>query len=134
LAYAPFKGSGNYPAIKPPWGELNAVNLGSGEYLWKIPVGNDSILYKKDGQPTGLTGSPGPIVTAGGLVFISGGKDRKLRAFDKDTGKLLWETVLPGMGSSTPCTYMRDGKQYIALSVGGDQQHPAGTIMAFALP
>ncbi|HLZ90059.1 MAG TPA: PQQ-binding-like beta-propeller repeat protein, partial [Puia sp.] len=134
LAYAPFRGSGNYPAIKPPWGELNAVNLNTGDYLWKIPVGNDSILAQKNGRPTGLTGSPGPIVTAGGLVFIAGGKDRKLRAFDKDNGKLLWETTLPGMGSSTPCTYLCNGKQYIVLSVAGDPQHPAGTLMAFALP
>jgi len=141
LAYAPFKGSGNYPAIKPPWGVLNAIDLNTGEYVWKIPVGNDSTLVKRGGQagggldslPTGLTGSPGPIVTAGGLVFIAGGKDRKLSAFDKDTGKLLWETVLPGLGSSTPCTYMREGKQYIVLSVAGTEENPAGTIMAFAI-
>jgi quinoprotein glucose dehydrogenase len=134
LAYAPFKGAGNYPAIKPPWGTLNAINLSTGEYVWRIPVGNDTLLPQKNGQPTGLTGSPGPIVTAGGLVFIAGGKDRKLSAFDKESGKLLWETELPGLGSSTPCTYMREGKQYIALSVAGDKKDPAGTIIAFALP
>ncbi|HTI90228.1 MAG TPA: PQQ-binding-like beta-propeller repeat protein [Puia sp.] len=158
LAYAPFKGSGKYPAIQPPWGVLNAIDLNTGEYVWKIPVGDDSTFVKKgglsgsakcslsgtakgglsgsapDGQPTGLTGSPGPIATAGGLVFIAGGKDRKFSAFDKDSGKLLWETVLPGIGSSTPCTYMRGGKQYIALSVAGNEKEPAGTIMAFALP
>ena len=97
-------------------------------------MGNDSIFSKPGGQPTGLTGSPGPIVTGGGLVFIAGGKDRKLRAFDKDNGRLLWETTLPALGSSTPCTYMRDGKQYLALSVAGDRLHPSGAIMAFALP
>jgi quinoprotein glucose dehydrogenase len=142
LAYAPFKGSGKYPAIKPPWGVLNAIDLNTGEYVWKMPVGNDSTFVKKGGrsgsgpesQLTGLTGSPGPMVTAGGLVFIAGGKDRKLSAFDKDSGQLLWEIVLPGPGSSTPCTYMRDGKQYIALSVAGNEKDPAGTIMAFALP
>lgn len=144
LAYAPFRGSGNYPAIAPPWGELIAVNPGTGDYLWKIPLGNDSTISPKagtpalpigsPGAPTGLTGSPGPIVTAGGLVFIAGGKDRRLRAFDKDNGRLLWETALPAMGSSTPCTYMRDGRQYIILSVAGSPGHPAGTIMAFALP
>jgi len=150
LAYAPFKGSGRYPAIQPPWGVLNAIDLNTGEYVWKIPVGNDSTFVKKgrlsgsaksalsggaaDGQLTGLTGSPGPIATAGGLVFIAGGKDRKFCAFDKDSGKLLWETVLPRIGSSTPCTYMRGGKQYIALSVAGNEKAPAGTIMAFALP
>jgi quinoprotein glucose dehydrogenase len=134
LAYAPFKGAGNYPAIKPPWGTLNAINLSTGEYVWRMPVGNDTLLSQKNGQPTGLTGSPGPIVTAGGLVFIAGGKDRKLSGFDKESGKLLWETLLPGLGSSTPCTYMREGKQYIALSVAGDKKDPAGTIMAFVLP
>lgn len=134
LAYAPFRGAGNYPGIKPPWGVLNAIDLNTGEYVWKIPVGNDSVLSKKNGQPTGLTGSPGPIVTAGGLVFIAGGKDKKLSAFDKDNGRLLWEVVLPAMGSSTPATYMWEGKQYIALSVAGDKVRPAGRIMAFALP
>lgn len=134
LAYAPFRGAGNYPAVKPPWGVLNAIDLNTGEYVWSIPVGNDSVLSKKNGQPTGLTGSPGPMVTAGGLVFIAGGKDRKLSAFDKDNGKLIWEVVLPGMGSSTPATYMWEGRQYIALSVAGDKEHPAGRIMAFALP
>jgi len=88
LAYAPFKGSGNYPAIRPPWGVLNAIDLSTGEYVWKIPVGNDSTLVKKgaqpgvglNSQPTGLTGSPGPIATAGGLVFIAGGKEQETPA------------------------------------------------------
>jgi quinoprotein glucose dehydrogenase len=119
LAYAPFRGAGNEPAIKPPWGTLNAIDLSTGEYVWQVPT---------------LTGSPGPMATAGGLVFIAGGKDNKLSAFDKDSGKLLWATVLPGMGSSTPCTWMQNGKQYVALSVGGNKQDPAGAIMAFALP
>jgi len=119
LAYAPFRGAGNNPAIKPPWGVLNAIDLNTGEYVWKVPT---------------LTGSPGPIVTAGGLVFIAGGRDRKLSAFDKDNGRLLWEVVLPSMGSSTPATYMWEGKQYIVLSVAGDKERPAGRIMAFALP
>ena len=133
-AYDQLKGMDGYSAIKPPWGTLNAINLNSGEYEWTIPVGNYPELQKK-GQPlTGTASSPGPIVTAGGLVFLGGTRDRKFQAFDKATGKLLWETTLPGFGSSTPCTYMSNGEQYIAVSVAGNKESPAGSIMAFALP
>ena len=132
-AYAQFKGSDGYSAIKPPWGTLNAINLNTGEYEWTIPVGNYPELQKKGEPLTGATSSPGPIVTAGGLVFLGGTRDRKFQAFDKATGKLLWETTLPGFGSSTPCTYMSNGKQYIAISVAGNKESPAGSIMAFAL-
>jgi len=119
-AYAQFEDASGHPAIKPPWGTLNAINLNTGEYAWKIPVGTES--------------SPGPIVTAGGLVFLGGTRDKKLSAFDKATGKLKWETTLPGNGSSTPCAYMVNGRQYIALSVGGGRDHPAGYIVAYAIP
>jgi quinoprotein glucose dehydrogenase len=131
--YADFTDRDGRPAIKPPWGTLNAVNLNTGEYEWKIPVGNDPALQDKDVPITGLSSMSGPIVTAGGLVFFSGTRDKKLFAFDKTNGKLLWETTLPAVGSSTPCTYMSDGKQYIALSVAGDEENPAGYIIAFAL-
>lgn len=91
LAYAPFRDADNNPAIRPPWGTLNAIDLNTGEYVWRIPVGNDSILSKKNGKPTGLSSSPGPIATAGGLVLIAGGRDKKLSAYDKENGRLLWE-------------------------------------------
>ena len=133
-AYAQLKDPDGHPAIKPPWGTLNAINLNTGEYEWTIPVGNHPELQKKGEPITGSTGSPGPIVTAGGLVFIGGSRDRKFQAFDKATGKLLWETILPGFASSTPCTYKSNGKQYIAVSVAGNKESPAGSIMAFALP
>jgi quinoprotein glucose dehydrogenase len=133
-AYSQFKDIHGHPAIKPPWGMLNAINLNTGEYEWKIPVGNDSALQERGAGITGLWSSPGPMVTAGGLVFLSGTKDKKLFAFDKNTGQLLWETTLPGIGSSTPCSYTIAGKQYIALSVGGDKNNPAGFVVAFALP
>lgn len=133
-AYTQFEDIDGHPAIKPPWGILNAINLNTGEYEWKVPVGNDSALQEKGAGITGLWSSPGPMVTAGGLVFLGGTKDKKFFAFDKATGKLLWETILPGKGSSTPCSYMIDGKQYIALSVGGDKKNPAGYIIAFTLP
>jgi quinoprotein glucose dehydrogenase len=133
-AYAQLKDSEGRPAIKPPWGTLNAINLNTGEYEWTIPVGNHPELQKK-GQPiTGSTGSPGPIVTAGGLVLLGGSRDRKFQAFNKSTGKLLWETTLPGFASSTPCTYKSNGKQFVAVSVSGSKESPAGLIMAFALP
>jgi len=133
-AYAQLKDPEDRPAIKPPWGTLNAINLNSGEYEWTIPVGNNAQLQKKGEPITGSTGSPGPIVTRGGLVFLGGSRDRKLQAFDKATGKLLWEATLPGVASSTPCTYWSKGKQYVAVSVAGNKESPAGYIMAFALP
>jgi quinoprotein glucose dehydrogenase len=132
-AYAQLKDPEGRPAIKPPWGTLNAINLNTGEYEWTIPVGNFPELQKKGEPITGSTGSPGPIVTRGGLVFLGGSRDRKFQAFDKATGKLLWETTLPGFVSSTPCTYKSNGKQYIAVSVAGNKESPAGSIMAFAL-
>ncbi|MEP6594417.1 MAG: c-type cytochrome, partial [Ginsengibacter sp.] len=133
-AYAQFKDINGNPSIRPPWGTLNAINLNTGEYEWKISVGNNAQLQEKGAGITGLWSSPGPIVTAGGLVLLGGTKDKKFFAFDKTTGKLLWETILPGRGSSTPSTYMIDDKQYIALSAEGDKKNPAGYIIAFALP
>ncbi|GAB3938859.1 outer membrane protein assembly factor BamB family protein [Larkinella terrae] len=133
-AYGHFRDSQGHPAIKPPWGTLNAINLNTGDYAWQIPLGNDPELQEKGAPETGLEGSGGPIVTAGGLVFISGTKDRKLKAFDKSTGKLLWETTLPGIANATACTYWSGNKQYVAVSVGGTKEKPAGSLMAFALP
>ena len=133
-AYGQLKDSEGRPFIKPPWGTLNAINLNTGEYEWTIPVGNVPELQKRGEPNTGATGSPGPIVTSGGLVFLGGSRDRKFQAFDKATGKLLWETTLPGFVSSTPCTYKSNGKQYVAISVSGNKKSPAGYVMAFALP
>jgi quinoprotein glucose dehydrogenase len=134
VAYSQMQDMEGRPAIKPPWGTLNAINLSTGEYAWTVPAGNDEKLQKK-GQPlTGSEGSPGPIVTAGGLVFLGGGQDKKFSAYDKDTGKLLWEYALPSFSSSTPCTFMSNGKQYIAVSVAGDKESNAGRIITFALP
>jgi quinoprotein glucose dehydrogenase len=67
------------------------------------------------------------------LVFLGGARDRKFQAYDKASGKLLWEITLPGVASATPCTYKINGKQYVAVSVAGNKEHPAGTVMAFAL-
>lgn len=133
-AYGYFKDTEGRPAIKPPWGTLNAINLHTGEYVWKISLGNDSVLQPKGAPPTGTENWGGPVVTAGGLVFIAATRDHKFRAFDKTTGKLLWETALPGGGYATPATYKYNGRQYVAIAVTGDKEEPGGYIMAFALP
>ncbi|MCW3109788.1 MAG: pyrroloquinoline quinone-dependent dehydrogenase, partial [Segetibacter sp.] len=133
-AYSQLQGTDGYSAIKPPWGTLNAINLNTGEYEWTIPVGNYPEIQKKGEPLTGTSSSPGPIVTAGGLAFLGGTRDNKFFAFDKSNGKLLWQYTLPAIGSATPCTYVVKGKQYVALSVRGDKESPAGYIVAFSLP
>jgi quinoprotein glucose dehydrogenase len=122
------------PAIKPPWGTLNAINLNTGEYAWKVVIGNIPELQEKGAPETGAEGYGGPIATAGGLIFIGGTRDKKFRAYNKLNGKLLWETTLPGVANATPCTYFVNGKQYVAIAVAGDNKNPAGSIMAFSLP
>jgi len=133
-AFSHFNDIEGRPAIKPPWGALNAINLNTGEYAWKVIIGNLPELQQPGAPETGAEGYGGPIVTAGGLVFIGGTHDKKFRAYDKDSGKLLWETTLPAVANATPCTYESEGRQYVAVSVAGDKENPAGFIMAFALP
>ena len=133
-AYATWSDPSGNPAMKGPWATLSALNLSTGEYEWQVPVGNDEKLQEKGGPATGLLARSGPMVTAGGLVFISGAADKKLWAFDKKTGKLIWETTLPAANNANVCSYMLKGKQYVALSVGGTKEKPSGSIMTFALP
>jgi quinoprotein glucose dehydrogenase len=140
-----------YPAVAPPWGTLNAIDLNSGEYAWKIPLGEYPELAEQGLKDTGTENYGGPIVTAGGLVFIGATNfDKKFRAFDKDTGKLLWETVMVNSGNATPITYQVNGKQFVVISAfggyGGDRAGAAGSsdvgtggpsrgaFVAFALP
>jgi quinoprotein glucose dehydrogenase len=132
--YITWKDPSGNPAITLPWGTLHALNLSTGEYEWQIPLGNDEQRQGKGAAQTGLEGKAGPVVTAGGLIFISGSEDKKLRAFEKSTGKLLWETTLPAMSNATACAYEANGKQFVALSVGGTTENPSGFIMAFSLP
>lgn len=133
-AYGHFRDPQGNPALRPPWGTLNAINLSTGDYDWQITLGNDE-KRQADGEPeTGQEGSAGPIVTAGGLIFISGTPDRQLRAFNKKTGQLLWKTTLPGIANATACTYQSAGRQYVAISVGGTKENPSGSVMAFRLP
>ncbi|QKZ14023.1 PQQ-binding-like beta-propeller repeat protein [Spirosoma sp. KUDC1026] len=131
-----FRDQENYPAIKPPWGTLNAINLNTGDYLWQVPLGEYPELMKKGVPPTGTENHGGPIVTAGGLLFIAATYDEKIRAFDQKTGKVVWEYKLPAGGFATPITYMVNGKQYVAIAAGGSRYglKPGGSYVAFALP
>ncbi len=127
-----------YPAVAPPWGTLNAINLNTGQYAWKIPLGEYPELAAQGIKNTGTENYGGPIVTAGGLVFIGATNfDRKFRAFDKKTGKLLWETTLPLAGNATPITYQVSGRQYVVIYATGGRKRgdPSGGIyVAFSLP
>jgi quinoprotein glucose dehydrogenase len=134
-AHQVITGPKGYPAIKPPWGTLSAINLNTGKYEWKIPLGNHSALKGEINQPTGTRNMGGPIVTAGGLVFIGATIDNRFRAYDKDNGKLLWETSLSGQGRAAPITYMSHGKQFVVISLSGKLDgKPQDTFIAFALP
>jgi len=136
--YRKFLDPDGYPAVAPPWGTLNAIDLKTGKYLWKIPLGEYPELAKQGMKDTGTELYGGPIVTAGGVVFIGATVyDRKFRAFDSQTGKLLWETELPFAGIATPATYMVDGRQYVVIAASGgrDPKWPLGGVyVAFALP
>jgi quinoprotein glucose dehydrogenase len=125
-----------YPASKPPWGTLTTINLNTGETMWQIPLGEYPELAKKGIPVTGTENYGGPVVTAGGLLFIAATLDEKIRAFDKTTGKLLWEAPLPAAGYATPSVYEANGKQYIVIACGGGKLGtPSGdTYVAFALP
>jgi len=136
--YRKFLDPDGYPAIVPPWGTLNAIDLKTGKYLWKIPLGEYPELAAKGLKDTGTENYGGPIVTAGGVLFIGATiYDHKFRAFDSHDGKLLWESELPFSGVATPATYMIDGRQYvvIAASSARDPKAPqGGAYVAFALP
>jgi quinoprotein glucose dehydrogenase len=136
--YRKFLDPDGYPAITPPWGTLNALDLKTGKYLWKIPLGEYPELAARGMSNTGSEIYGGPIVTAGGVLFIGATVyDRKFRAFDSRNGNLLWETVLPFAGIATPSTYMVDGRQYVVIAASGgrDPKGPVGgDYVAFALP
>jgi len=134
--YKKFLDPDGYPAVKPPWGTLNAINLNTGKFEWKIPLGEYPELAAKGLKQTGSENYGGPIVTAGGLVFIGATSyDRKFHAFDKQTGKLLWETTLPAAGNATPATYEVNGRQFVVIAAGGGKSKDpsGGAIVAFAL-
>jgi quinoprotein glucose dehydrogenase len=137
--YQKFLDPDGYPAVAPPWGTLSAIDLNTGDYAWQIPLGEYPELVARGMKNTGTENYGGPIVTAGGLVFIGATNfDRKFRAFDKATGALLWETTLPFSGNATPATYEVDGRQYVVIAAGGGKDNrtkaSGGTYVAFALP
>ena len=133
--YVKFLSPEGLPAISPPWGTLNAIDLHTGQYLWKIPLGEYEELKAKGIPPTGTENYGGPVVTAGGLVFIAASRDSKIRAFHKKTGKLLWEHALPAPGFATPAIYSWKGKEYLVIACGGGKLGTVSsdTYLAFAL-
>ncbi len=135
--YNKFLDPDGYPAVEPPWGTLNAINLDTGEIAWKIPFGEFPELVEQGIRNTGSENYGGPVVTAGGLLFIGAtNHDNKFHVFDKATGELLWETTLPAGGNATPATYEVKGKQFVVIAAGGGKSRApsGGSYVAFALP
>jgi quinoprotein glucose dehydrogenase len=135
--YKKFLDPDGYPAITPPWGTLTAINLDTGEHAWQVPLGEYPKLAAAGLTGTGSENYGGPIVTAGGLVFIGATCfDKKLRAFDKATGERLWEATLPFSAIGTPATYEVGGRQFVVVPAGGgkDGGPSGGLYVAFALP
>ena len=135
--YRKWQDADGYPAVAPPWGTLNAIDLNTGDYVWRVLFGEYPELAAK-GMITGTENYGGPVVTASGLLFIGATIfDRKIRAFDSRTGALLWQHLLPYSGTATPITYMAGGKQYVVIATSGSR-HPKGpqgsAYVAFALP
>ena len=134
--YNKFLTKEGYPAIAPPWGTLNAINLNTGNYVWKIPLGEFKELKEKGIPTTGRENYGGSVITAGGLLFIGATADGKFRAINKFTGNILWETDLPASGVATPAVYSVNGKQYVVIACGGSKWggKSSDAYVAFALP
>jgi quinoprotein glucose dehydrogenase len=130
-----FRDNDGYPAVKPPWGVLNAIDLNTGDYLWQVPLGEYPELAKQGVAPTGTENHGGPLVTASGLLFIAATYDGHLRAFDTKTGEVVWQYKLPAGAFATPITYMVNGKQFIAIACGGTRYGlpSGGSYIALAL-
>ena len=125
-----------YPAVKPPWGTLNAIDLNKGEILWQVPLGEFEELTKRGIPKTGTENYGGPVATAGGLIFIAASKDEYIRAFDKETGMELWKHKLPAGGYATPSVFEVNDQQYVVIACGGGKigTKPGDYFIAFSLP
>lgn len=136
--YNKFLDPDGYPAVMPPWGTLSAIDLNTGKYLWRVPLGNYPKLAARGSSDTGSENYGGPVITASGLLFIGATLfDHKFRAFDRGNGTVLWEHDLPFAGTSTPATYAIDGRQYIVIATSNARNpaEPQGNAyVAFALP
>jgi len=132
--YNKFYAKSGIPGLAPPWGVINAIDLNTGEYVWKQPFGEN----QWQGAPanTGCENYGGPVVTKGGLLIVGATKDGMFRAYNKRTGKLLWQTKLPAAAFSTPATYEANGKQYVVIACGGGKlgTKSGDSYVAFALP
>ncbi|MBI1941910.1 MAG: pyrroloquinoline quinone-dependent dehydrogenase [Acidobacteria bacterium] len=131
--------SNGYPCQKPPWGSLTAIDLNSGNFRWRVTLGEFDELKARGVPKTGTPNMGGSIVTAGGLVFIAATNDGRFRAFDKVTGEELWVTTLPASGLATPMTFVgrRTGKQFVVIAAGGGNKYDkkfTGKLVAFSLP
>jgi len=136
VGYERWRDSSGFPAVKPPWGTLSAIDLNTGEYRWRIPLGEHAALTARGIPITGTEQYGGPIVTAGGLLFIAATQDAKFRAFDTRTGAQLWEAALPAPGYATPSTFAVRGRQYVVVAAGGGKlgSKSSDTYVAYTLP
>jgi glucose dehydrogenase len=136
--YGRFWDANLWPCQKPPWGLLTAVNVNTGEFAWRVPLGTVEGLEARGIHKTGALNIGGSIATAGGLVFIAATNDSRFRAFDSRTGEELWSARIDASGHATPMTYLgRDGRQYVVIAAGGGGYFgstPSDTVIAFALP
>jgi len=142
-AYQRFLDPGGYPCQQPPWGELSAVDMATGDIVWRVPLGNFDELESQGLKNTGTPNVGGSVATAGGLVFIAATNDARLRAFDSRTGNPLWAARLDATGNASPITYQgRDGQQYVVIAAGGpdhlrnvgdNSANKADTLIAFSL-